>query len=46
MVMWIWIGAIVTFGGGLIAMWPAPDGVRRRARGRYAARVAKELGRA
>jgi cytochrome c-type biogenesis protein CcmF len=46
MVMWIWLGAIVTFGGGLIAMWPAPDGVRRRARGRYAARVAKELGRA
>ncbi len=46
LVMWIWIGAIVTFGGGLIAMWPAPDGVRRRARGRYAARVAKELGRA
>jgi cytochrome c-type biogenesis protein CcmF len=46
MVMWIWIGAIITFGGGLIAMWPAPDGVRRRARGRYAARIAKELGRA
>lgn len=46
MVWWIWIGAIITFGGGLIAMWPAPDGVRRRARGRYAARVAKELGRA
>ncbi|MCW3014279.1 MAG: heme lyase CcmF/NrfE family subunit [Solirubrobacterales bacterium] len=46
LVMWIWIGAIVTFGGGLIAMWPAPDGVRRRARGRYAARVAKDLGRA
>jgi cytochrome c-type biogenesis protein CcmF len=46
LVMWIWIGSFVTFGGGLIAMWPAPDGVRRRARGRYAARVAKELGRA
>ncbi len=46
LVMWIWIGAIITFGGGLVAMWPAPDGVRRRARGRYAARVAKELGRA
>jgi cytochrome c-type biogenesis protein CcmF len=46
LVMWIWIGAFITFGGGLIAMWPAPDGVRRRARGRYAARVAKELGRA
>ncbi|MCW2998099.1 MAG: heme lyase CcmF/NrfE family subunit [Solirubrobacterales bacterium] len=46
LVMWIWIGAITTFIGGLIAMWPAPDGVRRRARGRYAARVAKELGRA
>ncbi|MCW2958723.1 MAG: heme lyase CcmF/NrfE family subunit [Solirubrobacterales bacterium] len=46
LVMWIWIGTFITFGGGLIAMWPAPDGVRRRARGRYAARVAKELGRA
>ena len=46
LVMWIWIGAFVTFGGGLIALWPAPDGVRRRARGRYAARVARELGRA
>ncbi len=46
MVMWIWLGAIITFGGGLVAMWPAPDGVRQRARGRYAARVARELGRA
>ncbi|UTI64001.1 cytochrome c biogenesis protein CcsA [Paraconexibacter antarcticus] len=46
MVMWIWIGTFITFGGGLVAMWPAPDGVRRRARGRYAARVVRDLGRA
>lgn len=46
MVAWIWIGAIIVFGGGLIAMRPAPDAARRRAGARYAARVAQELGRA
>jgi cytochrome c-type biogenesis protein CcmF len=46
MVAWIWIGGIIVFGGGLIAMWPAPDAARRRARAGYAARVARELGRA
>jgi len=29
-VMWIWIGAMIVFGGGLIAMWPAPSTVVRR----------------
>jgi hypothetical protein len=28
--MWIWIGGGIVFGGGLIAMWPAPSAVRRR----------------
>jgi cytochrome c-type biogenesis protein CcmF len=46
MVAWIWIGAIIVFGGGLISLWPAPDMARRRAGARYAARVAQELGRA
>ncbi|HZO36930.1 MAG TPA: heme lyase CcmF/NrfE family subunit [Solirubrobacteraceae bacterium] len=46
LVAWIWIGGIVVFLGGLIAIWPAPgDAGRRRAGARYAARVAKELGR-
>jgi cytochrome c-type biogenesis protein CcmF len=30
LVMWIWIGGAIVFGGGLIAMWPAPSVVRRR----------------
>jgi cytochrome c-type biogenesis protein CcmF len=38
LVMWIWIGGLIVFGGGLIAIWPAPSVVRRRvsvlARGR------------
>ena len=46
LVTWIWIGAIVTFLGGLIAIWPAPSGARSRVRAGYAARVARELGRA
>ncbi|MEJ7785302.1 MAG: cytochrome c-type biogenesis CcmF C-terminal domain-containing protein [Solirubrobacteraceae bacterium] len=46
MVAWIWIGALIVFGGGLIALWPAADTARRRATAGYAARVARELGRA
>ena len=46
LVTWIWAGALIVFGGGLIALWPAPDAARRRARARAAARVARELGRA
>jgi cytochrome c biogenesis factor len=45
LVMWLWIGAVVLFGGGLVAIWPAP-GASRRVRARYLARVAQELGRA
>jgi cytochrome c-type biogenesis protein CcmF len=43
LVTWIWLGAIIVFGGGLIAMWPGTDSARRRAKARYAARVAEEL---
>jgi cytochrome c-type biogenesis protein CcmF len=32
LVMWIWIGGLIVFGGGLIAIWPAPSAVRRRMR--------------
>ena len=46
MVAWMWIGALITIGGGLIALWPAPDAARRRASARAAARVAQDLGRA
>jgi cytochrome c-type biogenesis protein CcmF len=46
MVAFIWIGGLIVFAGGLIALWPAPDAARRRARAGYAARVARELGRA
>ncbi|MGZ4268160.1 MAG: heme lyase CcmF/NrfE family subunit [Solirubrobacteraceae bacterium] len=46
MVTWIWLGGIIVFAGGLIALWPAPDGARGRVRGRLAARVAQDLGRA
>jgi cytochrome c-type biogenesis protein CcmF len=41
---WIWIGAIITFLGGLLALWPAPATARRRVTAGYAARVARELG--
>ncbi len=40
---WIWIGAIITALGGLIALWPAPVSARRRVSAGYAARVAREL---
>ncbi len=46
LVTWIWLGALIVFGGALIGLWPAADAARRRARAGYAARVARELGRA
>jgi cytochrome c-type biogenesis protein CcmF len=46
LVMWIWIGGIIAFGGGLIAVWPAPSTVRRRASERLRARRAGALARA
>ncbi len=49
LVMWIWIGGLIVFGGGLIAIWPAPSAMRRRvavlARDRRA-RAAQGLARA
>jgi cytochrome c-type biogenesis protein CcmF len=49
MVTWVWIGALIVFGGALIAMWPAslPAPARRRAPAAgYGQRVARGLGRA
>jgi len=46
LVTWIWLGAIIVFLGALIAIWPGGgDRVRQRTQARYAARVAKDLGR-
>jgi cytochrome c-type biogenesis protein CcmF len=46
LVFWIWIGGLISFGGGLIALWPAPSAVRARVRGRSRARIARGLARA
>ena len=45
-VIWIWIGGAIAVAGGLIAIWPAPEARRRRVSDVYAARLARELGRA
>jgi cytochrome c-type biogenesis protein CcmF len=46
LVAWIWVGGLIVFAGGLIAMWPVGDAAGRRVRAGYAARLARELGRA
>jgi len=46
LVMWIWIGGLIVFGGGLIAIWPAPSTVRRRVSMRLRARSEPGLARA
>jgi cytochrome c-type biogenesis protein CcmF len=46
LVSWIWIGGAIAAVGGLIAIWPAPEARRRRVADVYAARLARELGRA
>ena len=43
MVAWIWIGALIAFAGGLIALWPAPRGAASRVSATYAARVGREV---
>ena len=46
MVTWIWVGALIAFAGGLLTLWPAPQSARRPVTAGYAARLARELGRA
>jgi cytochrome c-type biogenesis protein CcmF len=46
MVMWIWIGGLIVFLGGLIAVWPAPSVVRARVGARARARAPRDLVRA
>jgi cytochrome c-type biogenesis protein CcmF len=43
LVTWIWLGALIVFAGGIIAIWPPPSGAVRRAPAPYAARLAREL---
>jgi cytochrome c-type biogenesis protein CcmF len=42
LVSWIWIGALIAIGGGLIALWPAPVAVRRRVAAAAGGRLARE----
>ncbi len=44
LVMWIWIGGLIVFGGGLIAIWPTPSAVRRRVALRSRARASHASG--
>jgi cytochrome c-type biogenesis protein CcmF len=44
LVMWIWLGGLIIFAGGLIAIWPAPSRVRRRVFARSLARSPARTG--
>jgi cytochrome c-type biogenesis protein CcmF len=46
LVIWIWVGGGIAVIGGLTAAWPAASAKRRRVSDVYAARLAKDLGRA
>jgi cytochrome c-type biogenesis protein CcmF len=46
MVSWIWLGALIVFGGAAIALWPAGARAPRTATAAGLARVARELERA
>jgi len=46
LVTWIWLGALIVVGGALIALWPAPAALRRRAAARLPARLGGAPGRA
>jgi cytochrome c-type biogenesis protein CcmF len=45
LVTWIWIGALIAIGGGLIAVWPSAA-ARRRVTAASAARLGRRLSRA
>src|SRR5688572_16105440 len=46
LVTWIWVGALIVFGGAAIALWPVGAGARRTATAAGLARVARDLERA
>jgi cytochrome c-type biogenesis protein CcmF len=39
LVTWIWLGALIVFSGGLIALWPLPVAAARRAAADFGARL-------
>jgi cytochrome c-type biogenesis protein CcmF len=45
-VIWLWVGGAIGIAGALIAVWPTPEARRRRVSDVYAARLARDLGRA
>jgi cytochrome c-type biogenesis protein CcmF len=45
-VIWIWLGGAIAIGGALFALWPVPAARRRQVSDVYAARLARDLGRA
>ena len=46
LVMWIWLGGLIVFAGGLIALWPAPSTLRRRVAALARPRALRGLARA
>jgi cytochrome c-type biogenesis protein CcmF len=44
LVTWLWLGALIIAGGGLIALWPVPSLARRRAAAPHAARSTSSPG--
>ncbi len=46
LVSWIWVGGGIAVIGGLVAIWPTAAAGRRRVSDVYAARLARDLGRA
>ena len=46
LVLWIWLGGLVVFIGGLVAVWPPASTVRRRLSSRSLARAGRRLARA
>jgi cytochrome c-type biogenesis protein CcmF len=45
LVMWIWVGGLIVFLGGLIAVWPAPSVVRAKVRARVRTSAPRGLAR-
>jgi len=45
LVMWIWVGGLIVFIGGLIALWPAPSTIRARVAARARSRAPQRLAR-
>jgi cytochrome c-type biogenesis protein CcmF len=46
LVTWLWIGALISLAGALIAIWPSAEARRRRVTSLYGARLGRELSRA